>query len=148
MTKTKIPAEVKKAVDTANKQTKRTNRTGQRKQQTAKRREIFDMAVRQLGEEQAVGIWGERKFVDSEDYIFEGRHIKILPVKLLGKEDGGKTIKHRNGFYAVFDVDKCQLNSEVVLKAPAGRAAMFVGTKGWQLREWCKKLGLKKIVVE
>lgn len=108
------------------------------------------MANSQLKDDmQAVGIWGERKYIDDEDYIFEGKHLKVLPVLLLreqGQKDG-EIIKKRNGFYAVFDVNKCNLDSEIKLWVPADKKGMFIGKDGWLLRMWCEKLGIRKIHV-
>lgn len=136
MAKIKIPSDVRREV------------YNQEVQRTVNKKAIYELANSQLNGMQAVGIWGERKYFPDEDYIFDGKHLKILPVLLLrkGKKEG-ETIKCRSGFYAVFDVNKCDLNSEITLKVPADRIRMFIGTKGWLTKMWCKKLGVKKINV-
>lgn len=111
--------------------------------------EFFELAKSKLNGMTAVGFWGERHRVDAEDFIFDGQHIKVLPVKVLcnDRKEEGKTVKRRTGFYVAFDVDKIELNSIVELKVPKDKKGMFVGTGAWQVAHWCRKLGLKKINV-
>ena len=105
MAKIKIPSDVRREV------------YNQEVQRTVNKKAIYELANSQLNGMQAVGIWGERKYFPDEDYIFDGKHLKILPVLLLrkGKKEG-ETIKCRSGFYAVFDVTK-------------------MGCKSWELRK-------------
>lgn len=117
---------------------------------TRKQREEFLQLVKdQLNGKKAVGFYGNHYRNTVEDFFLEGRHIKVLPVRVLRKDEKeeGKTQKRYTGYYAAFDVDKIELNSEVELKAPTEKTRMFVGTKAWQVAEWCRKLGLKKIKV-
>lgn len=134
MARMNIPEEVRKAAE---------NNT--RKQ----REEFLQLVKEQLNGERAVGFYGNHYRNKVEDFFLDGRHIKVLPVRVLRKDekDEEKTVKKYTGYYVAFDVDKIELNSEVELKVPSEKTRMFVGTKAWQVAEWCRKLGLKKIKV-
>lgn len=134
MAKMNIPKEVRKAAE---------NNT--RKQ----REEFLQLVKEQLNGKLAVGFYGNHYRNKVEDFFLDGQHIKVLPVRVLRKDEKeeGKTQKRYTGYFAAFDVDKIELNSEVELKAPKEKTRMFVGTKAWQVAEWCRKLGLKKIKV-
>lgn len=83
----------------------------------------------------------EENFITDEDYL------KILPVNKLVKNGSYDYCKSATGCYVVFDVNKIELNSELDLQVPKGKEGLFIGKNGWQLKEWCKKLGLKRINV-
>lgn len=134
MAKIQIPNEVRKAV----------------KNNTRKQREEFLQLVKdKLNGELAVGFYGNHYRNKVEDFLLNGQHIKVLPVKVIQKDENeeGKTQKKYTGYFAAFDVDEIELNSEVELKVPNKKIGMFVGKDAWQVAEWCRKLGLKKIKV-
>lgn len=159
----RIPNEVKKAIgnesskkDTA-KNTGKTVKNGAGKKGNKKprratseeRKKFFDLVKEQLGDLPAVGFWGNKSFVDSEDYIFEGRHFKILPVRVMRvNEENGKFYKRRTGFYMAFDMDRIQPNSNVTIKVPEGKERMFCGSGAWQVADASRKLGVAKVRVE
>ncbi len=113
------------------------------------RNEFFQLIKAKMGEFQAVGFWGNNAWVDTEDYIFEGRHFKVFPVRLLRtNENNGKFYKRRTGFYMAFDMDKIESGSVVEIKVPAGKEKMFCGSGGWLVKAASRNLGVKKIVVK
>lgn len=138
--KMKIPNEVRKAINT------------QTKIQAQKRKEtVFQLAKKHLeaNEAVAVGFWGENYRVEGEDFFDDkfNRHIKVIPVISQYKDKEEKTVRRRTGFYVAFDVNSIELNSAVELKVPKSQAGIFIGTRACHLKEWCQKLGLKKIEV-
>lgn len=112
------------------------------------RKEFFQLANQELNGMLAVGFFRNGRNTDVEDLIFEGKHIKVLPVKVrMFDKVKKKEFEKKTGFFAAFDVDNIELNSVVEIKVPKGRVSMFVGKDAWQLRQWCKKLGIKRINV-
>lgn len=109
-----------------------------------KSEEFFQRVKECLGERQAVAFYDESDFESQMDYVCGEDRIKAIPV-VIPRLRGGK--KYTN-WYACFNANKIELNSVVKLeKVPKGKAGMFIGTKAWQTKEWCRKLGVKFIQV-
>ena len=52
-------------------------------------------------------------------------------------------------YLAIFDVTKCPVGSKVTIEVPSGTEGIFVGRQGWQVKDWCEKLGgVLKITVK
>jgi hypothetical protein len=52
-------------------------------------------------------------------------------------------------YLAIFDVTKCEVGSKITIEVPLGTEGIFVGRQGWQVKEWCEKMGgLLKITVK
>ena len=50
-------------------------------------------------------------------------------------------------FYVIFDTNKIERGSCVTMEVPKGKEGIFIGTKGWQVKEWCKMLDVQRINV-
>lgn len=103
-----------------------------------------------------------------ETYInSDGVHCRVFPVRTLMSErskralrrayneflsEDGETnfdnARYSTDFIAIFNLDKVHKDAVVEMLVPKGAEAIFVGKNGWQVRDWCMKLGLKKIVVK
>lgn len=115
-----------------------------------KREEFFQRVKECLGERQAVAFYDESyAFYDiangfQMDYVCGEDRIKAIPV-IIPRLRGGENYTN---WYACFNANKIELNSVVRLeKVPKGKAGMFIGTKAWQTKEWCRNLGIKFIQV-
>lgn len=92
-------------------------------------------------------------------------HIKVMPVRTLMSEiNKAKFISRcedylidtsdldftkKTNYIAVFDMADLAVGTIVDIFVPEGSEPIFVGRKGWQVREWCEKLGgLLKINVK
>lgn len=101
-----------------------------------------------------------------ETYVNTGdAHYKVFPVRTLMSEkrklallktsvdflvESGESFdnaKYTTDFIAIFNLDKVHKDAVVDMLVPNGAEAIFVGKNGWQVREWCRQLGLKKIIV-
>lgn len=52
-------------------------------------------------------------------------------------------------YLAIFDVTKCPVGSKITIEVPTGTEGIFVGRQGWQVKDWCEKLGgVLKITVK
>lgn len=123
--------------------------TSKRKRTTAKEREeFFNLVKEKMGDLPAVGLWGDHATVDTEDYIFNGRHFRIFPIKVQRvNEDTGKMYYKRTGFYAAFDMDRIKPNTVVNIEVPAGKGGLFCGSGAWQVAFMSRELGVKKVRV-
>lgn len=80
------------------------------------------------------------------DLAYNGNTIKVLKVYLLSRN--WCSYKIPTVYYAVFDMNQLPSNGILELPVPERDEAMFIGRDGWQVKEWCKTLGLKKIIVK
>ncbi len=82
------------------------------------------------------------------DFIYGNEHIKVLPVMtkvyddILGYEEDVYTYLN-----VVLDVNKIELDSVLDIKVSPGYRGKYIGKNGWQVKAWCKKLGLRRINV-
>lgn len=114
---------------------------------TAAKKLIPDIFKYLLNGRKAAGFRTIIKKSHKEDFVTDKDHFKILPVKTLTKNDAIDYCTYDTNYYVVFDVNKIELNSEIELQVPKGKEGLFIGKNGWQVRDWCSKLGIKKIHV-
>lgn len=107
------------------------------------RRSLLRMSKSKLNGDLAAGFYYGTTV--EEQYLFLwGESIKVFPVRYLKKSSQDKVASK----YAVaFDMKKIKLNSVVELKVPKGQMGLFAGRHHWQVKEWCKQLGLKYIKI-
>ena len=124
---------------------------------------VFNELRRYLGGNEAVGI----NYQDNEvlrngnwwlnpEITLNGERILVLPVRCLMSEERQKyfikvdeeSYQLSTDYLAIFAISQIQENSVIKLKVPAGMEGLFIGRKGWQVKAWCKKLGIERIEVE
>ena len=106
------------------------------------KRELYPKIKKALDGRKACGYY-QLKIIQ-EDIIVDDDHFKMIPVEL---PRGGISLDEYTGWYAVFDVNKIELDSVLTLEVPKGKEGLFVGRNGWQAKAWCKQLGVKRINV-
>lgn len=94
----------------------------------------------------AVGILNSHLYFEA-DYVTKEHHLKILRVQRVELDRFNRISTYGTNHCVLFDVNKIELNSEIDLYVPKGKEGLFIGKNGWQVKEWCQKLGLKKINV-
>lgn len=78
---------------------------------------------------------------DEETHIKIGNEeIIIFPVKTINF--GIPMYENKNAVFKVISNPKI-----ITLKVPKGEAGMIIGTNGWQIKDWTKKVGAKRINV-
>lgn len=102
------------------------------------------------------------------DLAMENDHIKVFKVKVLMSEARRARLLDEYWDYcgvelnpspnfgrldteylAIFDVTKCKAGFPITIEVPTGTEGIFVGRQGWQVKEWCEKLGgVLKITVK
>ena len=100
------------------------------------------------------------------DLISGEDHIRVFPVFALMSEASQQRWKNycsvelfmdddtidtdpklSTDYVAIFDMKKIRKDAVVELKVPHEKEGLYIGRKGWQVNEWCKKLGIKRINV-
>lgn len=99
------------------------------------------------------------------DLISGEDHIRVFPVYALMSEEKMQSWEDylsdllfmdddidynpylSTNYVAIFDMKKIKENVVAELEAPHGKEGLYVGRKGWQVKEWSEKLGIKKINV-
>lgn len=50
-------------------------------------------------------------------------------------------------YCVIFDTNKIEKGACITLEVPKGKEGIFIGTKGWQVKEWCRLFDLQRINV-
>lgn len=144
-----------------------------RREEEKRRKQLHADLKRALGDKIACGADTTLKIPDltscarRETYVNSDKlHCKVFPVLTLMSDKAKRNFsrvyneflfadgetnfdnaKYATDFIAIFNLDKVHKDAVVEMQVPKGAEPIFVGKNGWQVREWCRKLGLKKIVV-
>lgn len=132
----KIPTQ--SSIVAANKLTKKVNATIKKDEIEKGILELKNL----LHGKKAAGFNSDMPRYYEKDFVTEKEHLKVLPVQIIIAN-----FKSPTGCFVVFDVNEIELNSELNLPVPKDLQGLFIGKQGWQIKEWCKKLGLKRINV-
>lgn len=130
-------------------------------------RKLADILVKTLNGRPACGVKatassGLANYVHTELDVKHGdAHFKVLPVHLLRSEayqaqaiefmDDTSNLDFRRdtNYLAIFDMNRMAIAAKIEMQVPNGTEPIFVGRKGWQVKEWCEKVGgLLKIDVK
>lgn len=80
-----------------------------------------------------------KQFMRSPDYFFD-------LFDCMG-EAHEETCFFASDYCVVFDTNKIEKGSCLTLEVPKGKEGIFIGTKGWQVKEWCRLFGMWRINV-
>lgn len=82
----------------------------------------------------------ERKaFLEGQYWDYCGTELNLSP----------ESCKLDTDYLAIFNVNECEVGYPLEIQVPVGTEPIFVGRKGWQVKDWCKELGgLLKINVK
>lgn len=137
-----------------------------------KRNETIQYLRQMLAGEEAIGVdYLRNPFLTTTginyykilDLIADNEHIRIFPVKAL--MNTARAYRWRNyccnlmmdedeidytldtDYIAIFDMTKIQDKDEIDIKVPEGKKGLYIGRKAWQLKEWCRSIGVRRINV-
>lgn len=85
-------------------------------------------------------------FIES-DIIFNNDHFKVVRVDDIRRDMNQNIFRYSTDYYMIMDVNKIEMNSEIVLEVPKGKKGVFIGKGGWQVKEWLQRFDLKKIYI-
>lgn len=74
----------------------------------------------------------ERKaFLEGQYWDFCGTDLNLSP----------ESCKLDTDYLAIFNMNECKVGYPLDLLVPVGTEPIFVGRKGWQVKDWCRELG-------
>lgn len=73
--------------------------------------------------------------------------IVVFPVQRIGRNEDIKYYADRNVAFKLSSIKQSIFSTIITLEVPKGEAGIVIGRNGWQVREWAKKIRVKRINV-